>query len=157
MNQIFTVTGMSCAVCQAHVEKAVSALAGVKSAQVNLLQNRLTVEYDEKQVSSSQIIQAVEQSGYKAQIHHQPTDAAQTIERQAVRLKRRFWCSVCWLVPLIYVAMGKMFPSLYPDGLNRSFVQNACFSVADSIQCLYQKKQEKNDERRTQQIRTKRV
>ena len=137
MNQIFTVTGMSCAVCQAHVEKAVSALAGVKSARVNLLQNILTVEYDEKKLSSSQIIQAVEKSGYKAQVQRASTESVQTIAQQSEQLKYRFWYSVCWLVPLMYVAMGKMLPSFYPNVLNGSFVQNACLQILLTLPILF--------------------
>ena len=43
----FDVTGMSCAACQAHVEKAVNALEGVDTATVNLLANSMVAEFDE--------------------------------------------------------------------------------------------------------------
>ena len=42
----FSVTGMSCAACSAAVEKAVSRLDGVESAQVNLLANSMVCTYD---------------------------------------------------------------------------------------------------------------
>ncbi len=47
MKQRFSVTGMSCTACSSHVERAVSALAGVRSVSVDLMQNRMTVDYDE--------------------------------------------------------------------------------------------------------------
>ena len=61
----YVVTGMSCAACQARVEKAVSSVPGVKSCNVNLLTNSMGVEGD---VSSSEIISAVEKAGYGASL-----------------------------------------------------------------------------------------
>ena len=61
----FNVTGMSCAACQTRVEKAVSGLPGVKSCAVNLLTNSMGVEGD---VSAEQVIRAVEQAGYGAEL-----------------------------------------------------------------------------------------
>ena len=48
MKTKFDVTGMTCAACQAHVEKSVRKLPGVSQVNVNLLQNNMTVEYDDK-------------------------------------------------------------------------------------------------------------
>ena len=59
----YTVTGMSCAACQARVEKAVSKLEGVTSCNVSLLTNTLAVEGD---VSPETVMQAVENAGYGA-------------------------------------------------------------------------------------------
>ena len=57
----YNVTGMSCAACQVRVEKAVSAVAGVKSCAVSLLTNSMGVEDD---VKPGEIIKAVENAGY---------------------------------------------------------------------------------------------
>ncbi len=46
MEQQFQVTGMSCAACSAHVEKAVNAVPGVQSAQVNLLAGSMKTTFD---------------------------------------------------------------------------------------------------------------
>ena len=59
----YTVTGMSCAACQARVEKAVSKVEGVDSCNVSLLTNTLAVEGT---ASSEAIMQAVENAGYGA-------------------------------------------------------------------------------------------
>ena len=59
----FNVTGMSCAACQTRVEKAVSAVPGVKSCAVSLLTNSMGVEGD---ASAEEIIRAVEAAGYGA-------------------------------------------------------------------------------------------
>lgn len=101
MKQIFTVTGMSCAVCKQHVEAAVRALPGVRQADVNLLQNRLSVTYEPAVVSAVQIIHAVEQAGYGASLA-QNTDVAL---REETQLARRFWFSVLFLVPLMLISM----------------------------------------------------
>ena len=60
----FVVTGMTCAACQAHVEKAVSKLNDVSSVSVSLLTNSMAVEGS---ASDEEIIQAVEDAGYGAQ------------------------------------------------------------------------------------------
>ena len=59
----YTITGMSCAACQARVEKAVSRLDGVTSCNVSLLTNTLAVEGN---VSPETVMQAVENAGYGA-------------------------------------------------------------------------------------------
>lgn len=107
MKQTFRVTGMSCAACQMHVEKAVRALPGVEQADVNLLQNRLSVIYDEQKVTAAQIIAAVEHAGYGAQASTSQlaTPVAQT---EAKSLQKRFWLSVCFLIPLMILAMAHM-------------------------------------------------
>ena len=51
MKQRFDVTGMSCTACSSHVERAVSTLAGVSSVTVDLMQNRMLVEYDDSKLS----------------------------------------------------------------------------------------------------------
>ena len=56
MKQTFIIKGMSCAACSAAVEKAVSPLKGLKDAKVNLLLNTLSADYDDKILSSEDII-----------------------------------------------------------------------------------------------------
>ena len=51
MKQTFTVTGMTCSACSAHVEKAVGKLAGVSAVNVNLLSGSMQVTYDERRLS----------------------------------------------------------------------------------------------------------
>ena len=58
MTEKFNVTGMTCSACSAHVEKSVKKLNGVKSVNVNLLQNNMHVDFDETDVSVDDIINA---------------------------------------------------------------------------------------------------
>lgn len=60
MKQRFSVTGMTCSACSAHVQDSVCKLSGVEKADVNLLTNSMTVEYDAQKVTQSDLIQAVE-------------------------------------------------------------------------------------------------
>lgn len=112
MRQVFDVTGMSCAACQARVEKAVRGCKGVSQADVNLLQNTLRVTYDPAQVSLSQLEQAVRQVGYgiSARAENAPHAPAEVSGAKAVRhLKRRFVFSLFFLLPLVYVSSGPMW------------------------------------------------
>ena len=61
----YNVTGMSCAACQAHVEKAVSKVPGVKNVAVSLLTNSMNVEGT---ASPAEIVKAVEGAGYGASL-----------------------------------------------------------------------------------------
>ncbi len=113
MKQIFQVTGMSCAACSANVERAVRKLDGIESAEVNLLANRLTVEYDPQQLSAGEIVGAVTAAGYGAspageERREKAPSPAQTAREQLAAMKRRLILSVCFLLPLMYLSMGHM-------------------------------------------------
>ncbi len=107
----YNVTGMSCAACQARVEKAVAAVPGVKSCAVSLLTNSLGVEGD---VAPEAIVRAVEQAGYGASPKGAAKAAAPSADEDALAdretpvLKRRLLASLCLLAPLMYVSMGHM-------------------------------------------------
>lgn len=123
MKQKFDVTGMTCSACQAHVEKAVSHLAGVRKASVNLLQNSLLAEYDEGLVSAQDIISAVRRAGYDARVQGAAggESSVRSAAREAARdVKRRFWLSLCFLLPLVYVSMGHMAHGVLPDVLSHN-------------------------------------
>lgn len=65
INEKFNITGMTCAACSAHVEKAVREVAGVQSVSVNLLMNNMVAEFDNPATAQT-ICQAVEAAGYGA-------------------------------------------------------------------------------------------
>ena len=65
----YIVTGMTCAACQAHVEKAVAGVPGVKSVSVSLLTNSMGVDGT---ASDTDIIKAVEDAGYGASVKGRP-------------------------------------------------------------------------------------
>ena len=117
--QRFEVTGMSCAACSAHVEKAVAAVPGVSSVAVSLLTNSMQVEYEADPVPEA-VIAAVEAAGYGASVA-QEADADALEDTETPKLRRRLILSLCFLVPLMYLSMGHMIglplpPFLEGDG-----------------------------------------
>ena len=78
----YTVTGMTCAACQANVTRCVQKLDGVEDVDVSLLANQMTVSYDETKVNPEKITSAVEKIGYGAFPQEQP-QAAMTMGVQA--------------------------------------------------------------------------
>ncbi len=62
--QSFGVTGMSCAVCANHVQKAVAKMQGVLQSDVNLATEKLTVRYDPGIVDFAGLKKTVEAAGY---------------------------------------------------------------------------------------------
>ena len=112
----YTVTGMSCAACQARVEKAVSKVPGVESCNVSLLTNTLGVEGS---ASAADIMKAVEDAGYGASPKAAETGrsagsmkAKLAAEEEALRdhetpvLKKRLLYSIGFLLVLMYFSMG---------------------------------------------------
>src|ERR1051325_7989381 len=62
----FSVQGMHCASCVAHVEKAARGVAGVESTQVNLARGRAVVQFDPAKTDEEQIARAITDAGYTA-------------------------------------------------------------------------------------------
>lgn len=138
MTEQFAVTGMTCAACSAHVEKAVSRLSGVQSAPVNLMLGSMTVTYDEKAITEGDIIAAVKAAGYGASPASQ-TDQGQLRRDQDAALRRRkkhlIW-SVVFLVPLFYLSMGHMMGLPLPQVLHMHPLLLACLQLALVIPIL---------------------
>ena len=105
----YTVTGMSCAACQARVEKAVSAVPGVESCAVSLLTNSMGVEGS---AAPQEIIRAVTEAGYGASLKGAKTASPAEAEEDALKdretpvLKKRLLSSLGLLLVLMYLSMG---------------------------------------------------
>ena len=109
----YNITGMSCAACQAHVEKAVGKVPGVESVSVSLLTNSMGVEGS---ASSEAIVKAVEDAGYGAVVQgvEESQSSTNSLEAQEKSLedkespvlKRRLVTSVVFLLVLMYFSMG---------------------------------------------------
>lgn len=120
MKQKFDVTGMTCSACSAHVEKSVNQLCGIENVNVNLLQNSMTVEYDETALQTEDIIQAVQKGGYGASVHGQTASAEPTrnvAAEEMQHMKKRLIASFCFLIPLFYISMGHMMGAPLPSFL----------------------------------------
>lgn len=134
----FDVGGMTCAACQAHVNRAVSKLDGVQSVAVNLLAGSMMVDYDPAQVSPDDICTAVDRAGYSASPVDAGTGAAgsngstqassgaahmesptKKLEAAASAMRTRLIVSIVFLIPLFYIGMGHMLgwplPGIFTD------------------------------------------
>ena len=130
--QRFDVTGMTCAACSTHVEKATSEVPGVEKAVVNLLKNTMDVAYDGSSATIEAISKAVDKAGYgatprveasstgdatqagSAQRAAQPENAA---AKEAKSMRIRLIVSFVFVIPLFYINMGHMWGWPLPDFL----------------------------------------
>ena len=129
----YRVTGMSCAACQSHVERAVRAVPGVTSCAVSLLTNSMQVEGT---ASESDILKAVKDAGYgaapagSADKGSAAQDDESLEDRETPALLRRLLWSLAVLLPLMYLSLGHMrwgFPIPF-------FLENAvCMGIAQLI------------------------
>lgn len=133
----FDVGGMTCAACQAHVDRAVSKLDGVQGVAVNLLAGSMLVDYDPTQVTPDDICTAVDRAGYSASpvdagAGAAPNGSAQArsgaahmesptkkLEAAASAMRTRLIVSIIFLIPLFYIGMGHMLgwplPGIFTD------------------------------------------
>ena len=133
MKKRFDVTGMTCSACQANVTRAVEKL-GVNEVNVNLINESMSVDYDENKINEDDIINAVEKIGYGASPKNQ--EKKKNIEKTSDKsngennTKTRLKVSFGFLIPLMYVAMGPMIGLPVPrvlqgqeGALNNAFIQ----------------------------------
>ena len=146
----YNVTGMSCAACSAHVEKAVQAVEGVTSVTVSLLTNSMSVEGT---ASDSDIIAAVVHAGYGASPRGTGKNGAggtsgggngggmfaaeedALVDRETPKMKKRLAASLILLAPLMYVSMGHVMwnwpvPEILQDNPAGVGVFQLIFTVA---------------------------
>lgn len=150
----FDVGGMTCAACQAHVDRAVSKLDGVQSVAVNLLAGSMMVDYDPAQVSPDDICTAVDRAGYSASPVDAGTGAANSsgnaqarsgathmesptkkLEAAASAMRTRLIVSIVFLIPLFYIGMGHMLgwplPGIFTDhthSMTLALTSSSCLS-----------------------------
>ncbi len=123
MKQTFSVTGMTCSACSAHVEKAVAKVAGVSAVSVNLLSGSMQVTYDETAATAEGIIAAVTSSGYGASLPRKAGARAAAPRREDAaagelrQMKSRMIWSFAFLIPLFYISMGHMMGAPLPGFL----------------------------------------
>jgi Cu+-exporting ATPase len=113
------IKGMTCAACVRAIEKALTRLEGVESANVNLAANNATITYEPSTVSFDEFEKAVTDAGYKAL---PPEEGIAPVQRELDELrplKLRFIIAAVLAVPLAYIAMGPHFGVPVP-----SFVHN---------------------------------
>ncbi len=120
----FIVNGMSCAACQARVEKAVAGLEGIDSCAVSLLTNSMSVKGT---ASDRKIIKAVSDAGYDARVKG---DDEVSLDTGEAVLKKRLISSVILLLILMYFSMGHMmFGAPLPAALGDNLFALGCIQM----------------------------
>ncbi len=129
----FNVMGMSCSACSAHIEKDLSKIDGIENLQVNLLTNSMKLEYNENILSTDDIIKAVQNSGYDAELQVEAVKEALNSHQQSktnrntqienaiaeeLTIKKRLIYSLSFMLPLFYISMGKMLSLPQPSFLS---------------------------------------
>ncbi len=117
MKKRYQVIGMSCAACQAHVDKAISSLKGVNSVSVNLITNSADIDFDESKIKETDIKKAVQKAGYDLVIESGETTgneeatskhneySAPSVKGDVIKLV----ISAVFMLFLMYVSMGSMW------------------------------------------------
>lgn len=115
----YDISGMHCAACSASVEKVTRRLPGVDRSDVNLTTGILTIDYDESQTGTEQIVKKIEKAGFGARLHQDHPQASKKEETRATdeayrTQKRNLIGAAVFSVLLLYVSMGQMLPTPTP-------------------------------------------
>lgn len=116
----FDVRGMTCSACAAHVEKAVKKVEGAENINVNLLANKMTVEFSG---DAGNIIRAVKDAGYDASlksgreksVQKNGTKNGANAKVEIAAMQKRLIMSIIFMVPLFYISMGSMLGLPMPN------------------------------------------
>ncbi|MDR0879777.1 MAG: heavy metal translocating P-type ATPase [Clostridioides sp.] len=114
ITETYTVTGMMCQACAKAVERSVRKLDGVEDQSVNIVTEKLKIEYDPDKVEFENIKSAIEKAGYGVLIQEK-TSKSDTMDKDKIRKEKeistlfhKFIVAIVFAVPLLYIAMGPM-------------------------------------------------
>lgn len=127
------IQGMTCAACATRIEKGLSKISGVSSANVNLAMERATVRFNPTETDVSQMIKKVVDLGYQASTIEE--DTSEVIDHKAREIKKqwnRFVISAILSLPLLWTMLAHFFSAdLVPEILMNPWVQ---FLLATPVQ-----------------------
>jgi Cu+-exporting ATPase len=131
------ITGMTCANCASTVERTLKRLDGVVTANVNLANERASVEYLPGVVSLAAIQQAIRDVGYDVVVPGEG-ESAEDVERAAREAEirdqtRKFWVGVAFALPLFLLSMGRDF-GLLGEWAHASWVNWLFLALASPVQ-----------------------
>lgn len=116
----YRIDNMSCAACSSAVERVTKKLGGVEDSHVNLTTSRMVITYDEDQVTSGMIREAISKAGYGASLVAEEPDRKmeeeewQQQEEHLQSARNRVITAVGFSIPLLYISMGHMLPFSLP-------------------------------------------
>ncbi len=116
------IKGMTCASCVSRVENVLERVPGVVSAQVNLATERARVDLRAGSAGARDLISAVERAGFVASeaASGSPYEDSEQAERNAelAGLRRDFVVAAAFTLPLVLVAMSRMFDPFHSNMLS---------------------------------------
>ena len=101
--EIYDISGMHCAACSGAVQRVVSRLAGVSECEVNLMTEKMTVKYDEKQTGFQDFNRVITKAGF---------GISEAKEEEEVKTKASvipLVLALAFAAIILYVSMGQMF------------------------------------------------
>jgi len=115
MRDQLKITGMTCAACSARIEKTTAKMDGVNQASVNLATEMLTFDYDGKPETLAAIKANVQKQGYDyIEKKDRSIDKDRLAKEREIRImKTKLLVSAIFALPLLYIAMAHMIPSLH--------------------------------------------
>jgi Cu+-exporting ATPase len=134
--QTFDISGMTCAACANKIEKRLSKLDGVSNAHVNFALENVTVTFNQEQVTSSEMIEAVKKLGYTLKPEASKAETASNKEKEVQHQTGKFLFAAILTLPLLWTMVTHFeFTSfLYvPDMLMSPWVQ---FALATPVQFI---------------------
>ncbi len=125
--EIYKITGMSCASCSSAIERVTRKMDGVVSSDVNLATERMRIVYDEAKTDAARIMQKVEKAGFGICPYEKESarqdGAAGKISQEGAQdkgedglgyTKKQMYGAIITTVMLLYVSMGQMLPMPLP-------------------------------------------
>lgn len=114
----YDISGMHCAACSSSVERVTRKLPGVARSDVNLTTGVMTIEYDDAQVQTDDIVKKVEKAGFGCNLKEaEKPKAKEAVDEAEVALRRTKYNLIgaaVTSVVLLYVSMGHMLPVPLP-------------------------------------------
>lgn len=123
---ILNIDGMSCVVCQNKVQQAIEQVPGVQLAQVNLIQNKASVLFDETVCSLARIKGAVEEAGYEASDDHEASPHGLSLKKH----QNALIVTAVLTAILMFMGMGPMLGLHYGMTARSSGALQAVLCVA---------------------------
>lgn len=109
------IAGMTCAACSSRIEKVLNKQEGVIKAEVNLVMEKLDLEYDDNIIDENIIVSKIEQIGYK--VINDNIDDNIRKDKEIKRMYFKVKLAILFAIPLFYIAMAPMLKLPFIDAL----------------------------------------
>lgn len=137
--EIYIITGMHCAACSSSVERVTRKLPGVERSDVNLMTNRMTINYDPSQVTPETIMAKVQKAGFGIRpFGGDAKPAAPQADEGAAELKKQKRDMIGAMIfagLVMVVSMGHMFGMPLPRFMDPA-VAPVNFAIVQMVLCI---------------------